>query len=83
MRQSIYIILATTLIKMDIHHEQRKIRKQQRAVRYETTHLSHHLMRDIGLQADGFDVGEKFPAPVKAARSVRYLRHLYQVKINT
>jgi len=83
MRQSLYIILAVTLIKADINNELRKSRKLQRAVRYTDLNMSASLLRDIGLQADGFDVGEKFPPAVKAKRTVRYLRHIHHPKINT
>jgi len=83
MRQSIYIILATTLIKADIHNELRKRRKMLRAVRIENVYFSTYLMRDIGLQPGGFAIGERFPPIVKAKRTVRYLRHLYYSKIST
>lgn len=83
MRQSLYLILATTLIKADINNELRKIRKEQRAIRYTILHFNAHLLRDIGLQTDGFDTGEKFPAAIKATRMVRYLRHLHYVRMKT
>lgn len=83
MRQSFYLFLATACIKADIHLELRKVKRQQRAVHYAHPHLSPHLLRDIGLQADGIDNGEKFPAPLKAKRVTRYLRHLYYGKITT
>lgn len=83
MRQSLFIILATTLIKADIHNELRKKRKLQRAIRVKCLHFNAHLMRDIGLQPDGFAIGEKFPPSVKAKRTVRHLRHFYALKIKT
>jgi len=83
MRQSLFIILATTLIKADIHNESRKKRKLQRAERVKYLYFNAHLMRDIGLQPDGFFVGEKFPASLKAKRTVRHLRHFYAIKIKT
>ncbi|GLS89801.1 hypothetical protein GCM10007916_08680 [Psychromonas marina] len=83
MRQSLYIILATTLIKADIYNELRKKRNLQRAARIHLQHHSTHLMRDIGLQVDGFDVGEKFPPSVKAKKTVRHLRRFYYFKIKT
>lgn len=83
MRQSIYLILATTLIKADIHNEIRKRRKQIRAERVKHLHLSDHLLRDIGLQPDGIVIGEKFSPSVKAERTVRHLRQLHYAKIRT
>jgi len=83
MRQSLYIIIAIALIKADINNELRKSRNLQRALRYPDLNLSANLLRDIGLQADGFDVGEKFPPAVKAKRTVRYLRHIHRLKVNT
>jgi hypothetical protein len=83
MRQSLFIILATTLIKADIHNELRKKRKMQRPVRFEHLYFNDHIMRDIGLQSDGFAIGEKYPPAVKAKRTVRHLRHLYYAKIKT
>ncbi|PKG39046.1 DUF1127 domain-containing protein [Psychromonas sp. Urea-02u-13] len=83
MRQTLFLILATTLIKADIKNELRKKRKQQRPQRLEHLYLNDYLMRDIGLQPGGFAIGEKFSPSVKAKRSVRYLRYLHQLKINT
>jgi len=83
MRPSLYILIATLLIKADIQHSLRKEQKKLRAEKVDFTHLSTHLLRDIGLQYDGFDVGERFPAAVQANRKVRYLRHIEYSKINT
>lgn len=83
MRQSIFLLLATTLIKADIHNEQRKLRKRLRPVKIANLYLSDHLMQDIGLQPDGFAIGERFPATIKAKRTVRYLRYLHYSQINT
>ena len=83
MRQSIYLLLATTLIKVDINNELRKKEKKLRAQKIEFLYLSAHLMRDIGIQTDGFIVGERFPAALQAQRTVRYLRYLQYAKIKT
>jgi len=83
MRQSLYIIIATALIKADINNELRKSRKLQRVQCYPDLNLSVNLLRDIGLSPDGFDVGEKFPPAIKATRTVRYLRHIHHFKIST
>lgn len=83
MRQSIYLILATTLIKADIQNELRKKRKLLCPIRVDHLYFSDHLLRDVGIQSDGFVVGERFPPTVIARRTVRYLRHLQYIKINT
>lgn len=83
MRQSLYLILATSLIKADIHQQQRKIRKQLRPERFEHQYFNAYLLKDIGLQPDGFAVGEKVPPIIKAKRTVRHLRHLYYGKISS
>ena len=83
MRQSIYLVLATTLIKADINNELRKKQKKYRAEKVEFLYLSQHLMQDIGIQSDGFIVGERFPVAVQAQRTVRYLRYLEFAKVNT
>jgi len=83
MRQSIYLLLAVTLIKADISNELRKKRKKYQVQRIENLYLSAYLMRDIGIQADGFAVGEKFSPAIKAQRTVRYLRYLQYDKIKT
>lgn len=83
MRQSILIILATTLIKADINNELRKKRKQLRPIKVDHLYLNAHLLRDIGIQSDGFAVGERFTPIVRAKRTVRYLRYLHYFKIST
>jgi len=83
MRPSIYILMATLLIKVDIQRSLRKEQKKLRATKIENLHLSVHLMRDIGLQYDSFDTGERFPAAIQANRKVRYLRHIEYGKIST
>jgi hypothetical protein len=83
MRPSIYLLLATTLIKVDINNELRKKQKKLRAQKIEFLYISAYLMRDIGIQSDGFVVGERFPADIQAQRTVRYLRYLQYAKIKT
>ncbi len=83
MRQSIYLILATTLIKADIYNEQRKKRKQQRPQLLNDLFLSEHLMRDIGLQPDGSVINDTIPAAAKAKKTVCHLRRLHYSKITT
>ena len=83
MRPSIYILLATLLIKADIYNEIRKKEKRLRPQQVDFQYLTTHMMRDIGIQSDGFIVGERFPAAMKAQRTVSYFRYLEYSKMNT
>ena len=83
MRPSIYILLATLLIKADIYNEIRKKEKRLRPQQVDSQYLTTHMMRDIGIQSDGFIVGERFPSAMKAHRTVRYFRYLEYSKMNT
>ncbi|TEW48288.1 DUF1127 domain-containing protein [Psychromonas algicola] len=83
MRPSIYLLLATLFIKADIYNELRKKEKLLRAQRVDIAYLNKHMMQDIGIQSDGFIVGERFPVAVKADRTVRYFRHIEYSKMNT
>ena len=82
MRHSIYILLATTLIKADIKHELRLKRKLLRPIKVDLN-LSAHMLMDIGINPDGFAVGERFTSAQKACRIVRYLRHIKSAEIIT
>ena len=83
MRPSIYLLLATLFIKADIYNELRKKEKQLRPQKVDVGYLSAHMMQDIGIQSDGFIVGERFPVAVKANRAVRYFRYIEYSKMNT
>ena len=83
MRPSIYLLLATLLIKADIYNEARKREKRLQPQLVDLQYLSTHMMRDIGIQSDGFVVGDKFPAVMKAQRAVRYFRYIEYSKMNT
>ena len=82
MRHSIYILLATTLIKADIKDELRLKRKLLRPIKVDLN-LSAHILMDIGINPDGFAVGERFTSAQKARRIVRYLRHIKSAEIIT
>ena len=82
MRQSIYLVLATALIKADINNELRKQQKKLRTQKVDVQYLSEYMMRDIGLQIETFIAVENFSATLKAYRTVRYFRYLKYSKIN-
>jgi len=82
MRQSIYLVLATALIKADINNELRQQQRKLRAKRTDVQYLSEYMMRDIGLQADAFVAVKNFSTALRAYRTVRYVRYLKYSKIN-
>ena len=82
MRQSIYIILATTLIKADINRETKQNRKLLCPIKVKLN-LSVHMLQDIGVNPDGFCVGERFEPAKKANRVVSYLRYIKSAEIRT
>jgi hypothetical protein len=82
MRHSIYILLATSLIKADIKHALRLKRKLLRPIKVDLD-LSADLLMDIGINPDGFAVGERFTSAQKAHRIVRYLRYIKSAEIIT
>lgn len=84
MRHSIYIQLATLLIKADLKREQnawvRKIRRSQ----YQLPLHSEHLLRDIGLDTTGRPLGESLPVVVnRAERRVILIRRIFKSRLST
>jgi hypothetical protein len=77
MRHSLYLTLATLLIKADLRREekqwQRKIRRSAYAIPWDNA----HLLRDIGLDTDGRLLGKAAPSDQHATRiTYRIRRHL-------
>lgn len=83
MHHSIYIHLATLLIKADLKREQnawlRKIRRSQ----YELPFHSEHLLRDIGLDNTGRPLGEPLSVVNKAERRVTLMRRIFRTRLST
>jgi hypothetical protein len=77
MRHSLYLTLATLLIKADLRREekqwQRKIRRSAYAIPWDNA----HLLRDIGLDTDGRLLGKAALSDQHATRiTYRIRRHL-------
>jgi len=83
MRHSIYLKLATLLVRADLRREekvwQRKIRRSAHNLPWDNA----HLLRDIGLESDGRPIGFSEPEAVKAERRVRHLRRVLSARIPT
>ncbi|MGV2988691.1 DUF1127 domain-containing protein [Vibrio sp. E150_011] len=75
MRTSIYLTLATWLIKADLHHEEREWKRRYRRNAYQLPLYNEHLLRDIGLDSQGRPLGLVTHVPsVVATRKARHLR---------
>lgn len=83
MRHSIYLKLATTLLKADLRREEREWRSKLRRSRYDLPWENAHLLRDIGLESDGRPIGFSEPDAVKVERRVRHLRRVLSARILT
>ncbi|WP_105902177.1 DUF1127 domain-containing protein [Vibrio gangliei] len=82
MRHSIYIQLATLLVKADLKREERIWLRKVRRAQYEIPWHSEHLLRDIGLDATGRPLGESVATPAKAERRVTLMRRILQARLS-
>ncbi|MGF1751315.1 MULTISPECIES: DUF1127 domain-containing protein [Vibrio] len=84
MRTSVYLTLATWLIKADLHHEEREWKRRYRRNAYQLPLHNEHLLRDIGLDSQGRPLGTVTVAPaVVAKRKARHLRRVLRSTIAT
>lgn len=83
MRTSIYLTVATWLIKADIHKEEREWKRRYRRNAHELPLYSEHLLRDIGLDTEGRPLGHVAPPHVVAKRKARHLRRELHSRIAT
>ncbi len=83
MSHSIYIKLATLLVRADLHREDREWKQKIRRSSYDLPWHNAHLLKDIGLQTDGRPIGESVPNAVKAERHVRHIRRALRLRIPT
>ncbi|WP_019615846.1 hypothetical protein [Psychromonas ossibalaenae] len=83
MSQSIYLKLAALLIKIDIYTESQRIRSGYRRAKFEPFYASAHMLKDIGLDNQGYALQTTYLANDRAARTVRHLRRLQQIKFPT
>ncbi|CAH0526801.1 DUF1127 domain-containing protein [Vibrio hippocampi] len=83
MRTSIYLTLATCLIKADIHTQEREWKRRVRRNRYYLPLHSEHLMKDIGFDKTGRPLGDSKAPDIIAERKVRLLRRVLYARLTT
>ncbi|PQJ90039.1 DUF1127 domain-containing protein [Aliivibrio sifiae] len=83
MRHSLYLHLATLLIKADFAREEREWKRRVRKVQYEIPWGNEYLLKDIGLHIDGRTISHFEVTEIKAERQVRHLRRLIRLRITT
>jgi hypothetical protein len=83
MRHSIYLKLATILVRADLRREEQAWKRKLRRSSYHIPWENEHLLRDIGLESDGRPLGFSEPEAVKAERRVRHLRRVLSSRIIT
>ncbi|RTZ15050.1 DUF1127 domain-containing protein [Vibrio aquaticus] len=83
MSHSVYLKLATVLVKADLKREEREWKRKLRRSAYDIPWDNAHLLRDIGLEQDGRPIGFSEPDSVKAERRVRHLRRVLSARILT
>ncbi len=81
MRHSVYLKLATVLIRADLRREEREWQRKVRRSSYDLPWNNTHLLRDIGLEADGRPIGFSEPEVVTIERRVRHLRRVLSARI--
>jgi len=83
MSHSVYLKLATLLVKADLRREDRQWKRKLRRSAFDIPWNNEHLLRDIGLEKDGRPVGFSEPDSVKAERRIRHLRRVLSARIPT
>ncbi|MCS0378165.1 DUF1127 domain-containing protein [Vibrio diabolicus] len=83
MRHSIYLQLATLLLKADLKREEKEWQRTIRHTAHDVPWTNVHLLRDIGLDSDGRSTRANVPDAVKVERRVRHLRRVLTSRIMT
>ncbi|HAS61941.1 MAG TPA: DUF1127 domain-containing protein [Vibrio sp.] len=83
MSHSIYLKLATVLVKADLRREERAWLRKVRRSAHEIPWQNEHLLRDIGLDKEGRPLGNSLAPEVKAERHIRHLRRVLTSRIVT
>ncbi|EDP57516.1 hypothetical protein [Vibrio sp. AND4] len=83
MRHSIYLKLATLLLKADLKREEKQWQRMVRRSAHDIPWTNEHLLKDIGLDADGRSAKTSVPDAVKVDRRVRHLRRVLTSRILT
>ncbi|MDW6003118.1 DUF1127 domain-containing protein [Vibrio mangrovi] len=83
MRHSIYLSLAALLIRADLRREERAWRRKVRRSAYDIPWDNPHLLRDIGLEADGRPIGRSMNEDQRVTRRIHLIRQLMSLRIPT
>ncbi|CAH1536577.1 conserved hypothetical protein [Vibrio owensii] len=83
MRHSIYLKLATVLVKADLKREEKQWQRMVRRSSHDIPWTNEHLLKDIGLDKDGRSTQASVPDAVKIERRVRHLRRVLTSRILT
>ncbi|EKO3826909.1 DUF1127 domain-containing protein [Vibrio harveyi] len=83
MRHSIYLKLATVLLKADLKREEKQWQRMVRRSSHDIPWTNEHLLKDIGLDKDGRSTRTNVPDAVKVDRRVRHLRRVLTSRILT
>lgn len=83
MRNSIYLQLATVLLKADLKREEKQWQRMVRRSSHDIPWTNEHLLKDIGLDKDGRSTQASVPDAVKVERRVRHLRRVLTSRILT
>ncbi len=83
MRHSIYLKLATLLLKADLKREENEWQRKVRRSAHDIPWTNTHLLKDIGLDLDGRSTRVSVPDTVKVERRVRHLRRVLTARIST
>ncbi|CAH1595626.1 conserved hypothetical protein [Vibrio owensii] len=83
MRHSIYLQLATVLLKADLKREEKQWQRMVRRSSHDIPWTNEHLLKDIGLDKDGRSTQASVPDAVKVERRVRHLRRVLTSRILT
>jgi uncharacterized protein YjiS (DUF1127 family) len=83
MRHSIYLKLATVLLKADLKREEKQWQRMVRRNVHQIPWTNEHLLKDIGLDKEGRSNHVSVPDAVKVERRVRHLRRVLTARIPT
>lgn len=83
MSRSIYLRVAFLLVKADLKREEREWKRKIRRSAFDIPWENPHLLRDIGLEADGRPIGHSEPAHISIERRIRHIRRVSRLKIVT
>ncbi|MGR5132731.1 DUF1127 domain-containing protein [Vibrio alfacsensis] len=83
MRHSIYLKLATLLVKADLKREEKQWQRTVRRSSHNIPWTNEHLLRDIGLDKERRSTHSSIPDVVKIERRVHHLRRVLTSRILT